>query len=239
MSTNKLKTITLTLFALLLVVQGNAQTIVKASDIMEALKRGEDVSYSNATIEGVLDFTFMEEKLPELPTKRRWWRDGGDNTVNESIESKVSFVNCTFKDAVIAYYHDRRTEYTFTADFERDVRFENCTFSRDAMFKYSNFEGEAIFAGSTFEEETTFKYAEFENRADFSKTVFDEDAMFKYTKFRDGANFNAARFERSLDMKYTKVRGNLDVKDMEVRWDIITKYAEVNGRSFSRYLLDN
>ena len=73
MSTNKLKTITLTLFALLLVVQGNAQTIVKASDIMEALKRGEDVSYSNATIEGVLDFTFMEEKLPELPTKRRWW----------------------------------------------------------------------------------------------------------------------------------------------------------------------
>lgn len=234
-----LKTTTLALLLCLFAGQLHAQTVVKASEIMEALKRGEEVSYTNATIQGVLDFTFMEEKLPDLPTKRRWWRDGGDNTVNEDIESKVSFINCTFEDHVIAYYHDKRNEYTFTADFEKDVKFEKCQFKRDAMFKYSNFEGDAVFAGSTFDEETTFKYAEFDYSADFSSTRFDEDAIFKYTKFRDGASFNAAKFERSLDMKYTKVSGDFDVKDMDVRWDIITKYAEVNGRSFSRYLLDN
>ncbi|WP_420385129.1 pentapeptide repeat-containing protein [Roseivirga sp.] len=234
-----LKTTLLTLLFCLFATSAKAQTTVNASDIMAAIKKGEDINYTNVTVVGKLDLTFMEEKLPDLPVRRKWWRDGGDNTVNELVESKISFVNCTFEDDVIAYYHDNRSEYTFTADFERDVRFEKCQFKRDAMFKYSNFEGEAIFAGSTFDDETTFKYAEFEYKADFSNTLFDEDAIFKYTKFRDGASFKAAKFERSLDMKYTKVRGDFDLKDMEVRWDIITKYAEVNGRSFSRYLLDN
>lgn len=216
-----------------------AQQTVKASDIMDALKKGEDITYSNVTVTGVLDFTFMDEKLPDLPRRRRWWRDNGDNTVNEMIESRISFVNVTFEDDVIAYFHEKRSEYTFTADFEKGVTFRDCKFNRNAMFKYSTFERDASFAGSSFQEESTFKYAQFEEGADFSKTFFDEDAIFKYTKFRDGASFNAARFDRSLDMKYTKFRGDLDIKDMEVRWDIITKYAEVNGRSFTRYLINN
>lgn len=223
----------------LMSVSAFAQKTVDASDIMDALKKGKDVTYSDVTITGVLDFTFMDEKLDDLPTRRRWWRDGGDNEVDEMITSKISFVNCTFEDDVLAYFHDKRSEYTFTADFERDVKFENCTFNRDAMFKYSVFERSAIFTGSSFNQETTFKYAEFEDKADFAKTFFDEDAIFKYTKFRDGANFNAAKFDRSLDMKYTKVRGDFDIKDLDVRWDIDTKYAEINGRSMTRYLIDN
>lgn len=226
-------------FFMLISITALAQQKVKASDIMEALKKGDEVTYKDVTVTGILDFTFMDEKKRDLPTRRRWWRDGADNEVNETIVSKISFINVTFEDDVLAYYHDDRSEYTFTADFEKDVTFENCKFERNAMFKYSVFERSASFAESSFEEETTFKYAEFEDLANFSKTFFDEDAIFKYTKFRDGANFNAAKFDRSLDMKYTKVRGDLDIKGMDVRWDIITKYAEVNGRSFTRYLMDN
>lgn len=226
-------------FLMLLSVSALAQQKIKASDIMEALKKGDEITYKDVTVTGVLDFTFMDEKKPDLPTRRRWWRDGGDNEVKEMITSKISFVNVTFEDDVLAYFHDKRSEYTFVASFERDVTFENCKFERNAMFKYSVFERSAVFAGSSFNEETTFKYAEFEDRADFSKTFFDEDAIFKYSKFRDGANFNSAKFDRSLDMKYTQVRGDLDIKDLDVRWDIITKYAEVNGRSFTRYLMDN
>ncbi len=226
-------------FLLFLTASAVAQQKVEASDIMEALKKGNDITYKDVTVTGVLDFTFMDEKKEDLPTRRRWWRNGGDNSVKETIMSKISFVNVTFEDDVLAYYHDDRSEYTFTADFEKDVEFQNCKFNRNAMFKYSVFEHLAIFANSSFNEESTFKYAEFEDKADFSQTFFDEDAIFKYTKFRDGANFNSAKFDRSLDMKYTKVRGDLDLKDLDVRWDIITKYAEVNGRSFSRYLIDN
>lgn len=215
-----------------------AQEVIQAEDIMTALKKGEAINYTDVVVEGVLDLTFMEEKMDDLP-KRRWWKNGGDNTVTEVVLSPISFKNVTFKDDVIAYYHDKRSAYTFTADFENEVIFENCLFQKDAMFKYSNFEAEASFAGSSFERESTFKYAEFEDGADFSNTYFDEDAVFKYTKFYRGANFQAAKFDRSLDMKYTKVDGDFNVNDLEVRWDIISKYAKVNGRSFTRYLLDN
>lgn len=216
-------------------ITAKAQQTVSASEIMEAVKKGEDVNYSNVTVTGVLDFTFMEEKEGDLPRRRSWWRGGGDNTVNEDIESRISFTNVTFQDHVIAYYHDKRTEYTFTADFEKEVTFKNCDFQRDAMFKYSTFERGASFSGAQFNGESTFKYAEFEEEGDFSNAFFDDDAIFKYTKFRSGASFNAAKFDRSLDMKYTKVRGDFDMKDMVVRWDMDTKYAEVNGRNLDRY----
>lgn len=97
----------------------SAQQTVSASDIMLAIEKGQEVNYSNVTVTGLLDFTFMEEKEADLPRRRRWWRDGGDNTVNEDIESKITFTNVTFQDHVIAYYHNDRTEYTFTADFEK------------------------------------------------------------------------------------------------------------------------
>jgi len=210
---------------------------VKASYIMDAMKSGKDISYENVTVTGTLDFTYMDEKSPDLPRQRRWWRNGGDNTVNEVIESKISFVNVTFEEDVIAYYHEERLGYTFTADFEKDVLFKNCNFKRDAMFKYSEFERDASFEGTSFLDETSFKYAEFEEKVDFSKAIFDKDAIFKYTKFRDGVSFTSARFERSLDMKYTKVRGDFDTKDMFVKWDLDTKYTDINGRSFSKAML--
>lgn len=214
-------------------------TTVKASDIMAALKNREEIKYSNVTVTGRLDFTFMDEKLPDLPTRRRWWNNGGDNTVNELIESRITFENVTFEDDVIAYFHHDRSEYTFTADFEEEVEFKNCNFKGDAMFKYSEFERSANFEGSSFEEETTFKYAEFAEAANFARTTFDEDAIFKYSQFRRGVSFASARFERSLDMKYTKVRGDFEIKDLYVRWDIDTKYTDINGKGFSKHMLDN
>ena len=227
--------IALTIFC---TINGFAQNTVKASTIMEDIKNGKNISYEGVTITGVLDFTYMDEKLPDLPRRRKWWRDGGNNTVNEVIENRISFVNCVFEGDVLAYYHDDRTEYTFTADFENNVIFKNCEFRRDAMFKYSDFERDANFEGTKFEDETTFKYAKFEEKVSFAGTTFEEDAIFKYTKFRDGVSFNKARFERSVDMKYTKVRGDFDIKDLYVRWDINTKYTEINGKSFSRYMIN-
>jgi len=238
MKTQRTLQLMLLLCAMVFTTSLSAQTKVAASDIMDAMRKGENITYENVTVTGILDFTYMDEKFEDLPRRSRWWRNG-DNEVEEQIESRISFKNVVFEDDVIAYYHDKRSGYTFTADFERSVSFEACEFRRDAMFKYSTFEEGANFAESEFNRETTFKYAEFEDMADFSKTYFDDDAMFKYTEFKEGVSFNSAKFDRSVDMKYTKVRGDFDITDMDVRWDIITKYAEVNGRSFIRYLMDN
>lgn len=234
----------------------NAQKRVSANEIMAAVKSGKSVTYSNATIVGELDFTFMDEALDKLPKRKRWW-NSKTNKVEKQIESSISFVNCTFKDDVLAYIPDDDSGYTFTANFENKAIFKNCTFERKAMFKYSEFERDASFEGSSFNRESTFKYAEFNKsisfkntsfeesatfkyakfyrNVSFEKAVFQETATFKYAKFKDGVSFNNTRFEEDLNLKYTKVTGDFDIKGMKVSHGIDSKYTRINGNSFSYY----
>lgn len=215
-----------------------AQSTVSASQIMQEIQDGKDITYENVTIEGVLDLTYMDSKIDDLPTRNKWG-NGGDNEVNETIEVGVSFVNCRFTDDVLAYVHDDRSNYTFTADFEEDVVFKNCEFLRKAMFKYSDFDEGADFSGSKFRRESTFKYAEFDYSASFANTVFNDDANFKYTEFDRGVSFESAVFEESLNIKYLEVRGDFNISKMEVDDDIDAKYTKINGRSFSSYLISS
>ncbi len=220
-------------------VRAFAQNTIQASDLMKDIKDGKSISYENVTIEGILDFTYMEEKLPDLPERSKWWNNGGDNTVEESIGVSISFINCSFQDDVLAYIHVEKSGYTFTADFDKDVVFKNCEFSRNAMFKYSDFDRMANFEGSKFQRKSTFKYAEFDEKANFSNTRFEDDATFKYTEFDEGVSFKNAIFDESLNIKYMNARGDFDIDGLKVRDDIDSKYTKVNGRSFSAYLLDN
>ena len=259
---NKITFLTL-VFALVSFV-GFSQKTVNAEDIIDDIKAGKSISISNATIEGVLDFTYMEEKLKDLPKrKRRWWNNNGsDNKVKNLIEVKISFQNCTFKDDVLAYIPDsEESGYTFVASFDKDAIFENCTFERKAMFKYSHFDEDSSFENAKFQDDNTFKYAKFKRSANFenakfdngatfkyahfstfisfAKTTFGESATFKYAKFRDGVSFKDAKFEEDLNLKYTSVNGKFDISGMKVAYDIDSKYTKINGRSFSRYLLNN
>ena len=238
-SINKL-TVSIFVFALLFCLsKAFSQQTVQASDIMKDIKKGTTVSYNNVTIVGDLDMTFMDEKMDDLPKRRRWWQNGGSNSIEEQIEGKVLFNNCVFEDNVYAYYHDEDSKYTFIANFENDVQFTNCTFKEDALFKYSEFERNADFQGSTFDERTTFNYAEFDENVSFADTNFDKSAVFKYTEFKDGVSFNNAKFDDNLDIKYMNVRGDFDVKNMSVSNNIDAKYTEINGRSFNKYLLES
>jgi len=226
----------LLILAVIISQQSYAQISIRASKIMDDIKDGKDITYSNMTIEGDLDFTYMAEKDGNLGS-HRWWN--GTNTVNEQIDVEISFVNCTFEDDVLAYIHVERTGYTFTADFEREVTFKNCNFRGDAMFKYSQFDREVTFEGSKFNRKNSFKYAEFDERANFADTMFDDDANFKYTEFDDGVSFNGVEFRESLNIKYLDVRGDFDIDGMEVADDIDAKYTEINGRSFTKYLYNS
>lgn len=236
-----------------------SQKTVDASDILNDIKNGKDITISNATIEGVLDLTYMDDALPSLPKRRRWWNSGGSNTVEKDISGKISFVNCKFKDDVLAYIPHEDSGYTFIANFENDVTFRDCTFERKAMFKYSDFDENADFSGTKFLEDSTFKYAEFSRNITFENTLFDEPAtfkyadfrrfvsfansvfketaIFKYTKFKNGVSFNNVKFEEDLNIKYTEVDGKFDIKNMEVGYDIDSKYTKINGKSFNKYLL--
>lgn len=216
-----------------------SQKSVSASDILNDIKNGKNISYENATITGTLDLTYMDDKIADLPKRNKWYKKGGDNTVKENIDVKLSFKNCTFKDGVYAYIHEEDSGYTFIANFENDVIFKDCTFNGAALFKYSSFERQANFNGSVFKDQTTFKYAKFENKVNFANTVFDENAIFKYTKFKEGVAFNNAKFNENLDLKYTKVDGDFEIDKLFVNGEINSKYTNINGNSFSKQLLKN
>ena len=214
-----------------------AQETVQASTIINDIKDGNDISYKNATIVGDLDFTLMDEKFEALPKRSKWY-DSRSNTVEEVVEVSISFTNCTFEDDVLAYYHDDPSGYTFTADFEKEVVFKDCEFSRKAMFKYSSFDQGANFEGTKFRRESTFKYAEFDEFTSFANSTFNDDANFKYAEFDSGGSFENALFEESLNIKYLEVRGDFNIAKIKVDDDINAKYTSINGRSFSSYLLN-
>ena len=234
----KLRIAMLLLFSIF-VIYAFAQNTVQASKIMEDIREGKSIAYENVVIVGELDFTYMAEKMPDLPKKSKWWNNGGGNTVEESIDVSVSFKRCIFQDDVLAYIHDDPSGYTFTADFDKEVIFSNCEFKKNAMFKYSDFDDKADFSGSQFQRKTTFKYAEFDEKADFSNTRFEDDATFKYAQFDEGASFNSAIFEESWNIKYLNARGEFDIAGLDVGDDIDAKYTKINGRSFTNYLIES
>ncbi len=249
-----------TLFFALISLTGFSQKTVYADDIMRDIKAGKDISISNADIEGILDFTFMDEQLENRPRKRASRKR--NNTIKYTVLSKVSFTNCTFRNHVLAYIPDGdNTGYTFIADFEDDVIFQNCMFERKAMFKHSTFVGKTSFEGSTFDGGSTFKHAVFDQDTNFKNTVFDgsttfKHAMFKeivhfdestfhetvtlkHAMFRNGLSLKGVQFKGSLDMKHTTIKGKFNMSGMKVSDDIDSKHTVINGKSFTTYLLNN
>jgi len=240
---------------LFITVSITAQTRVNASKIMKDIRNGKDILYNNATIVGVLDFTFMDAQSEKLSKKKRRNKNQkGDNQIKKQITSKISFVNCTFEDDVFAYIHEENTQYTFVANFEKEVLFTGSTFKEKAYFKYSDFYENADFSNTKFNGESTFKRAHFNSNVSFSNTfygdsstfkftkfksnvsfanaIFKETATFKYAEFNKGVSFNKTRFEEDLDLKYTKVFGEFNVTGMHVEYDVESKYTRINGKKF-------
>ncbi len=251
-----MKTLSLITLVLVFTAQTFAQT-VDADEIIRRAKNGEDVRYENVTIEGVVDLTPYYDEIDELP--RRGLFSRGDNKVENTIRGKIIFINCEFEDNFIAYYHDDRSEYTFVSHFDSEVTFRNCTFRRDAAFKYSEFREGADFNNTTFgdnsnfkytefkdettfekcrfEEDVDFKYAEFNEMVSFAGAVFKEDANFKYAEMEDGVKFTNTIFDGFWNIKYAEMEKDVDLKGIKVNDDLDAKYTKINGQSFNRYLL--
>lgn len=243
---------------LLLAFSGHAfaQT-VDADEIIRKAKNGEDVRYENVTIEGVVDLTPYYDEIDELP--RRGFFNVSDNTVENTIRGTITFINCEFKDDFLAYYHDDKSEYTFVSNFDNGVTFQDCTFRRDAAFKYSEFREGADFSNTTFGDNSNFKYAEFKEESTFEKSVFEDDSNFKYAEFDDMVNFANAIFKEEANFKYAEMEDgvkftntifdgfwnikyaemdrDVDLKGIKVNDDLDSKYTKINGRSFNRHLL--
>lgn len=233
-----------------------AQTRVNASEIIAKINRGEAVTYKNAEIVGVLDLT----RLDNMQLEKKADNKNSTNEYISTVKAPLTFVNCTFKDDVLAYFNPdnqdvklfNRKNEVYNTNFDKAVRFENCVFEGYSAFKYSKFKDEVSFAGSSFQHEALFKYSKFSKSANFTNARFTEEANFKYVTFpaeanfenatfRREANFKYAKFSRDADFraanfnglanfKYTKVANNMHLQKAMFRGDEDFKYTQVSNR---------
>ena len=243
-----------------------AQT-VNASDILDQIDEGQAVKYENVTISGDLDFTRIANADDDRSKrKKRSWVDriasfgrNGSNEVLYYVEVPVEFVNCTFQDDVIAYYHDDFDELTHNVVFYEDVIFKGCEFENASEFKYVHFEKNADFSNNIFREEALFKYAEFpesisfagskfyddanfkytsfDEYVDMSNTFFNREANFKYTDFPYGVSFENAVFDGLANFKYASLDDPSNLDGVEFNDDVDFKYTDYEGSSIIKYLI--
>ncbi|MGV3557777.1 pentapeptide repeat-containing protein [Larkinella arboricola] len=232
-----------------------AQRTVAAKEILDKINRRETVSYENTIITGDLDLTELANK--KRVSNNRW---AETEAYESTVEIPVTFRNCTFKGAFLAYKNLdpvrlKGNGVLYTAHFNEAVTFENCTFERESEFKYSDFKQRAVYTGSSFRKEANFKYATFRAVVDFSdvrfgalanfkytafkediafrKARFEEYADFKYTKFSEGASFQNSRFNGMADFKYTHLPRTSSFEDTVFSGPSDFKYATLDGRKFS------
>lgn len=251
------------LFALILVfvflsVSGFAQSRVNAKDVLKSIDEEKAVDYRGVEIVGDLDLTTIQDKEPDKDNKRS---RNSTKVFWYHVRSPLNFVDCTFKNNVIAYFHDEDKNETHNAVFHADVSFEGCefqgksafkysrfydgadfsktTFDEEALFKYAEFSAEVSFADSKFSSDANFKYTTFPEKVDFSNADFIDQANFKYTKFPHGVSFKNASFQGNSDFKYAKFYEPFDFDGTEFGDDVDFKYTKLEGEPFIKYLLKN
>jgi uncharacterized protein YjbI with pentapeptide repeats len=266
------------LFLLLLYpILSFAQTRVNAEEIIAKINRGEEINYKNVRIEGNLDLTQLANKQLKKETDT----EEQSKVYISTVKVPITFADCTFSGHVLGYFNpdnfslsngtsvrDIKKSWVgegknevYNTNFEKEVKFLNCTFGQSSNFKYSEFKEGVSFAGSRFGKEAFFKYTKFGKAADFNKAQFDHGAVFKYVKFPqqpnfsgaafagetdfkyahfpEGVNFQRTQFKDFANFKYTQFSEPLHLKGAAFKKEGDFKYTQLNGRKISStYFLD-
>ena len=175
-----------------------SENSVKSDEIISAIDNMQPVKYENVTIKGDLKFIDVQEKKIVSSS------GSGSTEYHCSVQVPVVFIDCIFAGDVVAYFNDEIKDEMYAAIFYEKAIFRNCTFERDALFKYSEFHQDTDFSNNRFEGEVLFKYSKFETSVSFENCSFYDDANFKYTKFLQTSFFGNSVFFDLANFKYTK-----------------------------------
>ena len=53
----------------------------------------------------------------------------------------------------------------------------------------------------------------------------------------EGVSFKNSKFEDNLDLKFAMIDGDFNINGMRVAFNIENKYTQINGQSFSKFLV--
>ena len=160
---------------------------IKAQTFLDALQSdAASVTFTNCTIEGVVDFFFRE-----------WERDENHRIL---LNKKLSCIGCTFKNIVNFRMVVFQEEVNFRRSlFEADLDFDEAILHGPCAFREAIFQRRADFHSAVFHKSASFWRARFHNVADFHRTQFSENAVFHEANFLIEVNFRRALFQGILD----------------------------------------
>lgn len=160
---------------------------IKAQTFLDALQSdAASVTFTNCTIEGVVDFFFRE-----------WERDENHRIL---LNKKLSCIGCTFKNIVNFRTVVFQEEVNFRRSlFEADIDFDEAILQGPCAFREAIFQRRADFHSALFHKSASFWRARFHNVADFHRAQFSENAVFHEANFLIEVNFRRALFQGTLD----------------------------------------
>jgi len=167
---------------------GNEKIKVVASDVMDAIAIGCDISVEHAVIEGDLNIG-----MATVPLQR------GKPVIRGNVEIRFSEI---------------RGDVDFSsAVFEKSAVFSSVEFTSTVSFAGATFDEYANFDSTVFSGDTEFTDALFRKNADFIAPTFNKDVSFSFAVFEGYAFFRAAAFGRNLSFADATFKGALDFAD--------------------------
>jgi len=132
----------------------------------------------------------------------------------------IFFDNCTFNDRVSIHGFDTGVitflNCTFNKLFDArnaiidgKVRFRECHFKDDAIFRNTRFNELADFWRSIFYKKTIFFKTDFINTAVFSAATFKENVLFTYTLIDKLMILRGTKIEKGFDLSLAIIKGKL------------------------------
>jgi len=186
---------------------------INASEILDAIQKGEPVRYDHVRITGDLDLrnlnlptesidrTEYQQRILNLPSELKVILSP-IHIIRSEFKGITFFKSCLFKNEIQFF----ETTFSEIANFD-DAKFNNyadfreSNFIKGAYFDETKFCCTADFDDARFGENAGFVGAVFSEEASFSDVTFYRDAVFVGSTFHDEANFTRALF--NLDANFS------------------------------------
>lgn len=199
------------------------------NNIDEDLRLGNDIYFEDIVFDEAINLTDIL----------------GANKINATtsqitINSSITFVNCTFNGELTAFYSNGGT--IILSIFNSNVSFIGCTFEKAVSFRASSIMGRADFSNSFFKGEVSFEECTFFQNANFAGCSFHDDARFQNAFFMQKVNFSRAEFAQTVyfqaatfnseaQFSVAKFIGYADFSLISCRQNFLANYAEFADQS--------
>ncbi len=179
----------------------NNMKIVKASEILAKIQKGEPIKCDHIVVKEDLDLSQLRLKQANIASSIR--------ITNSMFDGLVSFRGSTFNRST-DFSGSRFGGYTefINSTFIMDVIFDGSTFNEDAYFEGSTFNEDAYFEGSAFNSNAYFKESVFNEDAYFEGSAFNRNAYFKESVFNGDVSFNGATFNGDVSFNEATFNGD-------------------------------